>query len=107
MKMDDMVTLLSELSEIESEMKDLESRKLAVRTSIQELVTAAGGKIVVDGIATAQMTQPSQRVSYDTEALDKLMAEAVAAGDMQTAHALGKARSTKTVAGILQIRKAK
>lgn len=100
----DIMELLSELAELENEIKELDARKLAVRTSLAELVTAAGGRIAVEGVAVASMSKPSTRVSYDAKAVDTIMAKALADGDVHTANALAAARSETTTKGHLIVK---
>ena len=100
----DIMELLSELAELENEIKELDARKLAVRTSLAELVTAAGGRIAVEGVAVASMSKPSTRVSYDAKAVDTIMAKALADGDVHTANALAAARTESSTKGHLIVK---
>lgn len=96
--------LFAELVEVENELKTLEDRKLAIRTSLAELVTAAGGRIAIEGVAVASMSKPSTRVSYDAKAIDTIMAKALADGDIHTANALAAARTESTTKGHLIVK---
>jgi len=96
--------LFAELAEVENELKTLEDRKLAIRTSLHELVTANGGKLTLEGVAVASISKPSTRVSYDAKAVDTIMAKALADGDIHTANALASARTESTTKGHLIVK---
>jgi len=100
----DAYALFAELAEVENELKTLEDRKLAIRTSLHELVTANGGKLTLEGVGSAQITATGTRASYDTKAVDALMAAAAAAGDMHTANTLGNARKVSPTGGTLLVK---
>ena len=68
----DLYALLSDLAELESQIAhDMTQREL-LRARISELVESAGGKVVLPGIARAEIRAPVVIESYDRGALDEL-----------------------------------
>jgi hypothetical protein len=90
--------------EISSEIEHLKAQLEAVRESIKyHTMQEAGHRLTVDGVGTAQVTQASTSHSYDTKAIDALIAECLQAGDIHTAQRLADARKTTTRAETLRI----
>lgn len=100
----EVLELLRNLAEVESEIKELESQRMAIRAYLTEAVTAAGGRIEIEGVGVASMSKPSTRVSYDAKIVDTIMAKALADGDIHTANALATARAESTTKGHLIVK---
>lgn len=102
--MEEFERLIRDLGEIESEIALLTLKKNELRASVQSLVETGGGKISVKGVATAMMTKPTVRVSYDTKTLDSIVAKATASGN-PLAPELAGARSESVSSSYLLIKK--
>jgi len=98
-------SLISELGEIESEMKALDGRKSAIRALLTTLVTNAGGKIELPDVGSAVITKAANRVMYDVSQVDSILTKALANGDVETAHALSLARSESKTNGYLTVKR--
>jgi hypothetical protein len=70
-------------------------------------VEALGGSFKLDHVGTALITPPSTSHSYDTKAIDGVIAKALQDGDMHTAKALSDARKETTRKATLRITGAK
>lgn len=92
------VALKNQSEVIEGQIKD-------VRTRIHEYVTAHG--MTKTDIATASLTKPATRVSYDAKLLDSLMATMVANGHHEYAEILSHARKETTSEPTLLIKRNK
>lgn len=96
-------TLLSEFYEIQSELDALEYMQGQIRDKINIETKSLGGKVAIRGLASVSIIPASTSHSYDTKALDQLLADAVAAGDMHTAQALTDARKQSSRKETLRI----
>lgn len=99
--------LLGEYLEIENELEGLEFMKTQIRMKIQTELLRCGGKWEIPGFVTASITPGSVSHSYDTKAIDALLAEAVSAGDIHTAQRLSDSRKTTNRRETLRITKIK
>jgi hypothetical protein len=69
----DLYALISELSEEQSEIAIRQMRVDVLRARISELVEQAGGKVVLPGIARAEIRAPVILEAFDKDALLELM----------------------------------
>ena len=103
--------LWGEIAELDSEITPLQERRDAIRDEIKELVAVVGGSISVPGFGTALMTKSGKSVSYDASVLDSLIAELLRDGVMvpapQIAQRIADARTEKTRAGYIMLKKDK
>jgi hypothetical protein len=72
MMINDLYALISELSEEQSEIAIRQMRVDVLRARISELVEQAGGKVVLPGIARAEIRAPVVIESFDKGALLEL-----------------------------------
>jgi len=100
-------SIQAHLDEIEAAIERKESYKAIWRRHIEEIVYQLGGKAKIDGLAEYRITEPYQTVTYDRKEIDKVLHEALEAGDIGTAHALEAARKVSERAGTLMIRREK
>ena len=84
--------LLRDYFEVKSELEAHEARADDLRRDLTVLVEALGGSYKLDHVGTASITPASTSHSYDTKAIDELLAQSVADGDIATAQALTNAR---------------
>lgn len=84
--------LLRDYFEMKSELEAYEAKADDLRRDLTVLVEALGGSYKLDHVGTAIITPPSTSHSYDTKAIDELLAQSVADGDIATAQALTDAR---------------
>lgn len=99
---------ISEISELESEIKMLEIQKQGLRDQLLNHIKSLGvTKVKVDHIGTAMITAEKKRVTYDIDGLDSLCAQLLRDGDVGTANAIANLREEKMSAGYLMIKKEK
>ena len=84
--------LLRDYFEVKSELDAREAQADDLRRDLQVLVESLGGSFKLDHVGTASITPASTSHSYDTKAIDELLAQSVADGDIATAQALTNAR---------------
>jgi hypothetical protein len=105
--MSEIRNLFIQHGEIANEIEHLKAQLEAVRESIKyHTMQEAGHKLVVDGVGTAQVTQASTSHSYDTKAIDALIAECLQIHDTSSLYIvkrLADARKTMTRAETLRI----
>jgi hypothetical protein len=99
--------LLRDYFEMKSELEAYEANIDELRRNLQTLVEALGGSFKVDHVGTALITPQSTSHSYDTKAIDAVIARALQDGDMHTAKALSDARKETTRKATLRITGAK
>jgi hypothetical protein len=99
--------LLRDYFEMKSELEAHEAQVDDLRRDLQVLVEALGGSFKLDHVGTALITPPSTSHSYDTKAIDGVIAKALQDGDMHTAKALSDARKETTRKATLRITGAK
>lgn len=84
--------LLRDYFEVKSELEAHEARADDLRRDLTVLVEALGGSYKLEHVGAAIITPASTSHSYDTKAIDELLAQSVADGDIATAQALTDAR---------------
>lgn len=89
-----LVAALTDYAELESEYKSLGFDMDAKRAIIRTEVAALGGKARVPHVAAVSIVPASESHSYDTDAVDQIIIQAIADGDHHTAKALTAARKT-------------
>ena len=99
--------LLRDYFEMKSELEAYETNVDDLRRNLQTLVEALGGSLKVDHVGTAIITPSSTSHSYDTKAIDTIIAKALQDGDIHTAKALSDARKETTRKATLRITGAK
>jgi len=99
--------LLRDYFEMKSELEAYEANIDELRRNLQTLVEALGGSFKIDHVGTAIITPQSTSHSYDTKAIDAVIAKALQDGDMHTAKALSDARKETTRRATLRITGAK
>ena len=95
--------LLRDYFEMKSELEAYEAKADDLRRDLQVLVEALGGSYKLDHVGTAIITPASTSHSYDTKAIDAVMAKALQDGDVHTAQALADARKETTRKATLRI----
>ena len=98
--------LVGDLEEIEGVYKRATEARQRNRERLERIVTHAGGRISAGG-HEAIVTAPAKVVSYDAKAVDSIMAEALAAGDIHTANRLAQARRESERSGYIKIGRVK
>src|SRR5437667_149050 len=83
--------LVNDRAEIEEVYQRAKAALDANRAQIERIVSHAGGKMTGAGYE-ATMVQGGEVTSYNTKALDALMAQLLTDGDIDTAHKLAQAR---------------
>jgi hypothetical protein len=81
--MDELHNALNEYFEIESEIKAIEYNKAEVRARIEILAKDLGGKAKIDHVGSVQVVPAGVTVSYDGDALDKLVQELSVDGEKE------------------------
>lgn len=99
--------LLRDYFEVKSELEAHEARADELRRDLQVIVEALGGSVKVAHVGTAAITPASTSHSYDTKAIDAIIAKALQDGDIGTAQALADARKETTRKASLRITGAK
>jgi hypothetical protein len=99
--------LLRDYFEMKSEIEAHEANIDELRRNLQVLVEALGGSLKVDHVGTALITPQSTSHSYDTKAIDAVIAKALQDGDIHTAKAIADARKETTRKATLRITGAK
>lgn len=95
--------LLRDYFEMKSELEAYEAKADDLRRDLQVLVEALGGSYKLDHVGTAIITPASTSHSYDTKAIDGVIAKALQDGDVHTAQALADARKETTRKATLRI----
>jgi hypothetical protein len=99
---------ISEIGELESEIKMLEVHKQGLRDQLLAHMKSLGvTKVKADHIGTAMITADKKRVAYDVDGLDSLVAQLLRDGEVHTANAIANLREEKVSAGYLMIKKEK
>lgn len=107
-RMSDVAVLMSEIGEIESEIKMLEIKKQSLREQIIAHMKSLNlSKLQVDHIGVAVITAGKTSVKYDADGLDSLCAQLLRDGDVGTANAIANLREEKMSAGYLMIKREK
>jgi len=94
---------LYDFREFQSEIDALTASQNETRENIKVLVSEAGGKVSIKGLASASIVPASTSHSYDTKMVDDIILRAIADGDVQTANALTAARKDTTRRETLRI----
>lgn len=97
--------LWGEIAELDSEITPLQNRRDMIRNEIKELVTVLGGSVSVPGFGTALMTKSGKSASYDAPTLDALTSQLLRDGEIRTAQKIADARTEKTRAGYIMLKK--
>jgi hypothetical protein len=95
--------LLRDYFEMKSELEAYEAKADDLRRDLTVLVEALGGSYKLDHVGTAIITPASTSHSYDTKAIDGVIAKALQDGDVHTAKALSDARKETTRKATLRI----
>lgn len=95
-------TLCTDLAEVESEIAGMEAQRLRLRQQIEPIAQRLG-KTTLPGLGTVAITEPGKRVSWDTRALESLLAKLAANGYPQIAEELAAARRETATAASLRI----
>ena len=95
--------LLRDYFEMKSELEAYEANVDDLRRNLQTLVEALGGSLKVAHVGTAIITPESTSHSYETKAIDTIIAKALQDGDIATAKALSDARKETTRKATLRI----
>lgn len=98
--------LINDRAEVEEVYQRAKAALDVIRGQVERVVRRMGGKATGAGY-TSRMVEASQTVSYDARALDSLVAELSAAGDVYTAGRIAQARKEKTRDGYLRIERVK
>ena len=93
--------------EIDSEIQALEATQKDIRRNIETITIAMGGNVKLSHIGTALVTESSISHAYDTKAIDALLLDLIALGELHTAKRIMECKKETTRAGGLRITKAK
>lgn len=99
--------LLRDYFEMKSELEAYEAKADDLRRDLTVLVEALGGSFKLDHVGSAIITPSSTSHSYETKAIDAVIAKALQDGDVHTAKALAEARKETTRKAALRITGAK
>jgi hypothetical protein len=108
--MDELYTLLSDLSELDSELAILTTQRDSLRARISELVESHGGKVNIAGVGRAEIRAPVVIESYDRGSLDELITSLRETGNGDTADEIARCiKRTSRTGGLVVVmeRKAK
>ncbi|GAA5531005.1 hypothetical protein [Herpetosiphon gulosus] len=100
-------TLYQTIAALDAQIASLNTEREQARTILSSLIESAGGKVVLDGIATLEITRPTVIASYDRAGLDDLVRKLVANGRGGIAEMIAKQRKEHHRAGSLRITKVK
>lgn len=101
-----MIDLVRDLQTIERQMLALEARKTQLRIELENRTRELGGVANLAGVAELRIMPATQMMRYDTKALNNVIADMVATGDidlMEWARRIGAARQTSQRASGLRI----
>jgi len=101
----DITTLYQTIAALDHQIASLNAEREQARTTLSALVESEGGKVVLDGIATLEITRPTMVASYDRAGLDDLVRKLVANGRAGIAEMIAKQRKEHHRAGSLRITK--
>lgn len=102
----ELVAALSELFEVQNELKPLQDKHDELRSIVTLLVSEAGGSADIENLASCKMTKDTVSVSYDSAKLDNLVASLLKDGDIHSAKAIIECRKESIRKGYLRITKA-
>jgi uncharacterized small protein (DUF1192 family) len=97
------LSIYSDLAEIESELAHLQAEKERLRNELSILIAEDGGKAVIPGVARMELTAPSITTSYDRKAIYSLVQELVASGHGDIAEAILRCQKQSQRVGTLRI----
>ena len=100
---DRILSLYSDLAEVESEIAQLQAEKERIRSELSMLIAEAGGKVNIPGVARMELTRPSVLITYDRKAMDALMNQLVADGMGSIAARIRACQKEAQRAGSLRI----
>lgn len=105
--MKELAGLLNDLGEIESEIKAHEYGRDQLRERITALTVELGGRVTIPNVGTVMVMGDSATRSYDTKALDALVRQLIADGDVHSAKAITECEKTSSRKGGLRITREK
>jgi len=106
----DLYALISDLSELDSELAMLTAEREKLRDLISVLVEQAGGKVTLPGVARAEIRAPVIIESFDKDALAELIQSLRETGNSDIADEINGCKKKSVRAGSLYVameRKAK
>ncbi len=99
----DLYQLLSELSEVDSEIAIYTRQRESLRDRISVLVEQAGGKVNVPGVARAEIRSPVVIEAFDKGALEELMQSLSESGYAAIADEIRECKKKSVRAGSLVV----
>ncbi|KPL83046.1 hypothetical protein [Herpetosiphon geysericola] len=100
-----MIDIYQTIAALDDQIACLNAEREQARTTLSGLVEAAGGKVILDGVATMEITRPAIVMSYDRAGLEALVRKLVANGRGGIAEMIEKQRKQHHRAGSLRITK--
>ena len=98
-------TLYQTIAELDVQIASLTTEREQARITLSALVAVAGGKVVIDGVATLEITRPAIVVSYDRAGIERIVARLIDQNHPVIAAAIESHRKEYQRAGSLRIRK--
>lgn len=97
-------SLCRALTAIEDKLVPLDEMKTAVRADISEVVERSfNGKTNIEGFGQLKITDPAIIVTYNSQKIDRLIAQLVTEGYTEIAERIGQCATRTTRAGSLRI----
>ena len=97
--------LYQTIAALDMQIATLNTKREQARTALSSLIEAEGGKVVLAGIATLEITRPTMVASYDRAGLEDLVRKLVANGRGGIAEMIEQQRKQHHRAGSLRITK--
>lgn len=103
----EITTLYQIIATLDDQIASLNAEREQARTTLSSLVETEGGKVVLAGIATMEITRPTMVASYDRAGIEGIIRSLLANGHSDIAAALEGQRKESHRVGSLRITKAK
>ena len=103
----EITTLYQTIAALDAQIASLNAEREQARTALSSLIEAEGGKVVLDGIATMEITRPTVIASYDRAGIEGIIRSLLANGHRDIAAALEGHRKESQRVGSLRITKVK
>ena len=99
--------LYQTIAALDDQIANLNAEREQARTTLSSLVEAEGGKVVIAGIATMEITRPAIVVSYDRAGIERIVAQLIDQNHPVIAAAIQVQRREYHRVGSLRIKKVK
>lgn len=95
------------IAALDGQIASLNTEREQARTTLSALIEAEGGKVILHGVATLEITRPTVIASYDRAGIEGIVRSLLANGHSDIAAALEGHRKESHRVGSLRITKVK